>query len=187
MGRPRPADFVRLAQQFSARQPDAFRADQPPAKKRSSPSGGDAFSPLLGRVNPPTLAGRPQRVVSGPVWPTALRARPRQQSGHRPARSMRPSRPPRDQHHARPRSRTYRSRARRRPCSCDCGAMRRALPYVSLPCSPSPPPAVSAARALFTATDLAATVVSLDARPRQLRDRPHHRFCRWRVADPNRY
>jgi hypothetical protein len=56
MGRPRPADFVRLAQQLSARQPDAFRADQPPAKKRSSPSGGDAFSPLLGRVNPPTLA-----------------------------------------------------------------------------------------------------------------------------------
>lgn len=163
MGRPRPADFVRLAQQFSARQPDAFRADQPRQKSaRRPPAVTRSPRSSAGSIHPPS--------------PAVLNEWFQARYGQRPSALALDSKAVTD-----------------RLAQC----VRLVLPEISTTLALAPvriapvlavaPPAVSAARALFTATDLAATVVSLDARPRQLRDRPHHRFCRWRVADPNRY
>ena len=56
MGRQRPADFVRLAQQLNARQREALGYYRPPGKKVRVAPGSDVFSTLLGRVEPQALA-----------------------------------------------------------------------------------------------------------------------------------
>jgi hypothetical protein len=56
MGRQRPADFVRLAQQLNARQREALGYYRPPGKKARVAPGSDVFYTLLGRVDPHALA-----------------------------------------------------------------------------------------------------------------------------------
>jgi hypothetical protein len=56
MGRQRPADFVRLAQQLNARQREALGYYRPPGKKVRVAPGRDVFYTLLGRVDPAALA-----------------------------------------------------------------------------------------------------------------------------------
>ena len=56
MGRQRPADFVRLAQQLNARQREALCYYLPPGKKARVAPGTDVFYTLLGRVDPHALA-----------------------------------------------------------------------------------------------------------------------------------
>jgi len=56
MGRQRPADFVRLAQQLNARQREALGYYRPPGKKVRTAPGRDVFYTLLGRVEPAALA-----------------------------------------------------------------------------------------------------------------------------------
>ena len=56
MGRQRPADFVRLAQQLNARQREALGYYRPPGKKARVAPGSDVFYTLLGRVEPHALA-----------------------------------------------------------------------------------------------------------------------------------
>ena len=56
MGRQRPADFVRLAQQLNARQREALGYYRPPGKKVRVAPGSDVFYTLLGRVEPQALA-----------------------------------------------------------------------------------------------------------------------------------
>lgn len=56
MGRQRPADFVRLAQQLNARQREALGYYRPPGKKVRVAPGSDVFYTLLGRVDPHALA-----------------------------------------------------------------------------------------------------------------------------------
>ena len=56
MGRQRPADFVRLAQQLNARQREALGYYRPPGKKVRVAPGRDVFYTLLGRVEPHALA-----------------------------------------------------------------------------------------------------------------------------------
>lgn len=56
MGRQRPADFVRLAQQLNARQREALCYYRPPGKKARVAPGSDVFYTLLGRVDPSALA-----------------------------------------------------------------------------------------------------------------------------------
>jgi hypothetical protein len=56
MGRQRPADFVRLAQQLNARQRQALGYHRPPGKKRGLAPGRDVFYTLLGRVDSAALA-----------------------------------------------------------------------------------------------------------------------------------
>jgi hypothetical protein len=56
MGRQRPADFVRLAQQLNARQREALCYYRPPGKKARVAPGSDVFYTLLGRVEPAALA-----------------------------------------------------------------------------------------------------------------------------------
>jgi len=56
MGRQRPADFVRLAQQLNARQREALGYYRPPGKKARVAPGSDVFYTLLGRVAPHALA-----------------------------------------------------------------------------------------------------------------------------------
>ncbi|MEQ1771686.1 MAG: ISAs1 family transposase [Devosia sp.] len=56
MGRQRPADFVRLAQQLNARQRQALGYYRPPGKKLGVAPGSDVFYTLLGRVDPAALA-----------------------------------------------------------------------------------------------------------------------------------
>jgi len=56
MGRQRPADFVRLAQQLNARQREALGYYRPPGKKARVAPGNDVFYTLLGRVDPQALA-----------------------------------------------------------------------------------------------------------------------------------
>lgn len=56
MGRQRPADFVRLAQQLDARQREALGYYRPPGKKVRHAPGRDVFYTLLGRVDPSALA-----------------------------------------------------------------------------------------------------------------------------------
>lgn len=56
MGRQRPADFVRLAQQLNARQREALGYYRPPGKKARVAPGSDVFYTLLGRVDPQALA-----------------------------------------------------------------------------------------------------------------------------------
>jgi hypothetical protein len=56
MGRQRPADFVRLAQQLNARQREALGYWRPPGKKARVAPGSDVFYTLLGRIDPPALA-----------------------------------------------------------------------------------------------------------------------------------
>jgi hypothetical protein len=56
MGRQRPADFVRLAQQLNARQREALCYYRPPGKKARVAPGSDVFYTLLGRVDPAALA-----------------------------------------------------------------------------------------------------------------------------------
>lgn len=56
MGRQRPADFLRLAQQLNARQREALGYYRPPGKKARVAPGRDVFYTLLGRVDPPALA-----------------------------------------------------------------------------------------------------------------------------------
>ncbi|MDI1247624.1 MAG: DUF4338 domain-containing protein [Lacunisphaera sp.] len=56
MGRQRPADFLRLAQQLNARQREALGYYRPPGKKVRVAPGRDVFYSLLGRVDPAALA-----------------------------------------------------------------------------------------------------------------------------------
>lgn len=56
MGRQRPADFVRLAQQLNARQREALGYYRPPGKKARVAPGRDVFYTLLGRVDAAALA-----------------------------------------------------------------------------------------------------------------------------------
>jgi hypothetical protein len=56
MGRQRPADFLRLAQQLNARQREALGYYRPPGKKIRQAPGRDVFYTLLGRVDPQALA-----------------------------------------------------------------------------------------------------------------------------------
>ena len=56
MGRQRPADFVRLAQQLNARQREALGYYRPPGKQTRVAPGSDVFYTLLGRVDPQALA-----------------------------------------------------------------------------------------------------------------------------------
>ena len=56
MGRQRPADFVRLAQQLNARQRQALGYYRSPGKKLGVAPGSDVFYTLLGRVDPSALA-----------------------------------------------------------------------------------------------------------------------------------
>lgn len=56
MGRQRPADFVRLAQQLSQRQREALGYYRPPGKKARVAPGRDVFYSLLERVEPQALA-----------------------------------------------------------------------------------------------------------------------------------
>lgn len=56
MGRQRPSDFVRLAQQLNARQREALGYYRPPGKKARVAPGSDVFYTLLGRVDPHALA-----------------------------------------------------------------------------------------------------------------------------------
>ena len=56
MGRQRPADFLRLAQQLNARQREALGYYRPPSKKVRQAPGRDVFYTLLGRVDPSALA-----------------------------------------------------------------------------------------------------------------------------------
>ena len=56
MGRQRPADFVRLAQQLNARQREVLGYYRPPGKKIRQAPGHDVFYTLLGRVDPHALA-----------------------------------------------------------------------------------------------------------------------------------
>lgn len=56
MGRQRPADFVRLAQQLNARQREALCYYRPPGKKARLAPGSDVFYTLLARVDPCALA-----------------------------------------------------------------------------------------------------------------------------------
>lgn len=56
MGRQRPADFLRLAQQLNARQREALGYYRPPGKKVRQAPGRDVFYTLLGRVDPHALA-----------------------------------------------------------------------------------------------------------------------------------
>jgi hypothetical protein len=56
MGRQRPADFLRLAQQLNARQREALGYYRPPGKKARVAPGRDVFYTLLGRVDPAALA-----------------------------------------------------------------------------------------------------------------------------------
>lgn len=56
MGRQRPADFVRLAQQLNARQREALGYWRPPGRQARVAPGSDVFYTLLGRVDPHALA-----------------------------------------------------------------------------------------------------------------------------------
>lgn len=56
MGRQRPADFVRLAQQLNARQRETLGYYCPPGKKVRVAPGRDVFYSLLERVDPQALA-----------------------------------------------------------------------------------------------------------------------------------
>jgi hypothetical protein len=56
MGRQRPADFVRLAQQLNARQRQALGYYRAPGKKLGAAPGADVFYTLLGRVDSAALA-----------------------------------------------------------------------------------------------------------------------------------
>lgn len=56
MGRQRPADFVRLAQQLNARQREALGYYRPPGRKTRVAPGADVFYTLLGRIDPQALA-----------------------------------------------------------------------------------------------------------------------------------
>lgn len=56
MGRQRPADFVRLAQQLNARQREVLGYYRPRGKKIRQAPGHDVFYTLLGRVDPQALA-----------------------------------------------------------------------------------------------------------------------------------
>jgi Druantia protein DruA/DDE_Tnp_1-associated/Transposase DDE domain len=56
MGRQRPADFLRLAQQLNARQREALGYYRAPGKKVRQAPGRDVFYTLLGRVDPGALA-----------------------------------------------------------------------------------------------------------------------------------
>lgn len=56
MGRQRPADFVRLAQQLNARQRQALGYYRTPGKKLGVAPGSDVFYTLLGRVDSAALA-----------------------------------------------------------------------------------------------------------------------------------
>lgn len=56
MGRQRPADFVRLAQQLNARQREALGYYRPPGKRARVAPGSDVFYTLLGRVDPQAFA-----------------------------------------------------------------------------------------------------------------------------------
>ena len=101
MGRQRPADFLRLAQQLNAKQREVLGYYWPPGKKARVAPGRDIFYSLLSRVDPTALAGGLERVAPNPAWPTARRARPRWQSGHRPSRTSRPSGRPGYRHQGR--------------------------------------------------------------------------------------
>jgi len=57
MGRQRPADFVRLAQQLNARQRERLGYYRRPGKKARVAPGRDVFYSLLERVDPQALAG----------------------------------------------------------------------------------------------------------------------------------
>jgi hypothetical protein len=56
MGRSRPADFLRLAQQLNARQREALSYYRPPGQKVRQAPGRDIFYTLLGQVDPEALA-----------------------------------------------------------------------------------------------------------------------------------
>lgn len=56
MGRQRPADFVRLAQQLNARQRQALGYYRSPGKKLGVAPGSDVFYTLLGRIDSAALA-----------------------------------------------------------------------------------------------------------------------------------
>lgn len=56
MGRQRPADFVRLAQQLNARQRETLGYYRPPGRKARVAPGRDVFYSLLDRVEPQALA-----------------------------------------------------------------------------------------------------------------------------------
>jgi hypothetical protein len=56
MGRQRPADFLRLAQQLNARQREALGYYRPPGRKVRLAPGRDVFYTLLGRVDSQALA-----------------------------------------------------------------------------------------------------------------------------------
>jgi hypothetical protein len=56
MGRQRPADFLRLAQQLNAKQREVLGYYRPPGQKARTAPGRDIFYSLLSRVDPTALA-----------------------------------------------------------------------------------------------------------------------------------
>ena len=118
MGRQRPADFVRLAQQLNARQRQALGYYRPPGKKLGVAPDSDVFYTLLGRVDPAALAAVLNDWLQAQHDQIPPGARPRRQSGHRPTRAGHQPRRATDRRHRRPRTCALRregTRSARRP------------------------------------------------------------------------